>query len=421
MTNGDLKSKLGNITHQNLPLAMFLEYPELGFNAYSGTPSGIKSNAVIISQLGLGTVRFDDYVPPEGGGGGGSMVDYSYRTDTDVITAVTVYNNSSDDINPDENAKVTFNINGNTHRVPFVTPPYEETLVWVKWHTPSAPERVTISVSTTDGSLSDSSIVCNIGTLEEFTPPDPAVHDEPPTKSWSVPSLPSSSKKTSLSWGEWQPWWKEKWVWEEDWDWVSTGHDDTCLPDCTTDHGEWEDNGEYVDKGNWEYDWKSYNASLSCDTVVIPAKEVPTAKWQAGYNCYEIKSGYGINARVEPHVYSNAPSRDTTSAQNCVAVFPEFGYEDYNRVLTTTTHEGKRKFTFTENKYSFKGSNSHYTPIWYPDNKRYEPYFHLFDVWTPAGQLYTYDSAYVRINGDVLDDWNISPVDKFDGENAKYN
>jgi len=77
------------------------------------------------------------------------------------------------------------------YRVPFATPPFEKTLVWVKWNTPTAPT-TTISANTTYGRLCDNSIVCSIGTLEEITPPDPTVYDEPPRKSWYVPSLSTS-------------------------------------------------------------------------------------------------------------------------------------------------------------------------------------------------------------------------------------
>ena len=58
ITSGNLKKKLGSITHQNLPLAMFLEKPDLGYPAWKGATTGLRANSDIISSLGFGTVRF---------------------------------------------------------------------------------------------------------------------------------------------------------------------------------------------------------------------------------------------------------------------------------------------------------------------------------------------------------------------------
>jgi hypothetical protein len=61
--NGDLRSKMVSLTHQNLPLAMFLERSDLGFPAWNGSSSGRQSNATILTYLGLGIVSYKD-VPP---------------------------------------------------------------------------------------------------------------------------------------------------------------------------------------------------------------------------------------------------------------------------------------------------------------------------------------------------------------------
>jgi len=45
---GGLRSKMGSLPHQNLPLAMFLETPDLGYTAWSGSRTSSASNMNII-------------------------------------------------------------------------------------------------------------------------------------------------------------------------------------------------------------------------------------------------------------------------------------------------------------------------------------------------------------------------------------
>lgn len=44
---------MASLTHQNLPLALYLEYSDLGFPVWSGGASGRQSNTDIINALGL--------------------------------------------------------------------------------------------------------------------------------------------------------------------------------------------------------------------------------------------------------------------------------------------------------------------------------------------------------------------------------
>ncbi|MEG0853599.1 MAG: hypothetical protein RSF82_06985 [Angelakisella sp.] len=406
--DGEVKSKLGYATHQNLPLAMFLETSDLGYPAWSGPRTGIRTDSQIISSLGLGTVRFKEGgVIPELPQDPATPT-YDYRTDTDVITTIVVRNSSDEDINPDDNAEVIFDIGGTRYRKPFVTPPNEDTPIWIRWHTPETPQTITISVSSSHGSVIDPSVVCRVATLTENTPPDPRPSDKAPY-GYTVPMRPNGTGKTSLSWGEWIPRWRADWVWVEDMEWVDGSHNSGCSPDCDSSHGEWEDNGSYEDKGWWEYDWRSYSASLSVTTKIEPAPEVPTAKLLST-GVWDMKSGYGIQTKVVSSVSTTGKSSDVTVAQNAVSYFPEFNYEEYFRVLNCTKSGFQSNFAFAYNKYSFMGAAVHYTPLWYPDRSEYAPKITVFDVWTPGGQLYYSDSDYLNINGDCYDDWNVSPV-----------
>ena len=96
VVSGDLRYWMGSLTHQNLPLAIFLEEADLGYPAWSGSTTSKVSNEQIISSLGIGIVRFNDEVEePEV-----DEFDYEYRVDTDVITSVEVSGGQSDPDNP---------------------------------------------------------------------------------------------------------------------------------------------------------------------------------------------------------------------------------------------------------------------------------------------------------------------------------
>ena len=60
---GSLRKTMTSLTHKNLPLAMFLEYADMGFPAYTGATNKTCSNDTIITYLGMGIVWFTD--PPE--------------------------------------------------------------------------------------------------------------------------------------------------------------------------------------------------------------------------------------------------------------------------------------------------------------------------------------------------------------------
>ena len=51
MSGGTLRSKMPSLTHQNLPLSIFLETPDLGYPAWGGTTSGKVSDSDIASML----------------------------------------------------------------------------------------------------------------------------------------------------------------------------------------------------------------------------------------------------------------------------------------------------------------------------------------------------------------------------------
>lgn len=391
---GGLRSKMASLSHQNLPLAMFLERPDLGFPAYSGSTSSRQSNDTIIAYLGMGIISYTD-VPeldpdPE-------QADVEYRVNTEVVTSVTL--NTSKEINPDSTATVTFQVLGRTYTMSnIVIPEGESQLVWFKWTTPATEQTVSITVSTNKGYLSENLITAKIVDLDKNPPPDPKANDR--NDSFRTPSLSSNTQKTSASWSVWWARWHEFWVWVPDWDWCD--HSYTDSNGNSVSDGHWVDNGEWVDKGWYDFFTNNYTASLTATSTITPDGKVPTA------NGKTMKSGYGVNNKVSATFSSSAPTSHVSGAQTAVSYFPEFGYNTYWRLLDLTVRGYSSQLEFKKNNYSTYIQRSHFSPVWYP-NGTYRVYTYLLDAWTPAGMLSMNLNDYVTIQGSVFDDWHIAP------------
>ena len=389
-SGGNLRRKMPSLTHQNLPLSIFLEAPDLGYPAWGGTTSGKVSDDEILSALGIGIVSYRD-IPEEEL----QAPDYTYRVDTDVITSITL--TSSAEVNPDDPASVTFHINGSNYTVnDIVMPAGGSQVVWAKWHTPMEPTTLTIQVSVDGASTAKTSFIAKIISLEENLPPDPLATDTNPH--FSLPSLPSNPQKTSASWSVWSARWHANWEWESDWQWEGGSHGSGCPADCTSSHGHWVDNGEWVDNGWYDFTSTAYSASLTGSMEIHPDDIVPTAQ---GDN---MKSGYGIKENATAVFSSNAPSSHHAPAQTAVSYFPEFGYDLYWRLLSCSGGN-TAAFAFKPNEYSTYGRNVHFTPVWYPDGTAYTVYTYIIDAWTPSGMLSVNVNDAVQIQGSLFDDW----------------
>lgn len=370
--NGDLRYKMGSMSHQNLPLAIFLETTELGFSAWSGAKSGRQANSDIINYLGIGIVHFKDL--PEGEL---EAPDVEYRVDTDVITAVTLH--TSRDLTPDNPASVTFRILGRSYRVNnVVIPGGDSQVVWVKWHTPMEPQKVIIDVSVSGAYAAQDTLVANIVDLDDNIPPDPQATDTNPR--YTVPALPSNPQKTTANWGVWSCYWVPVWEW------------------C--DHGE--SGGHWVDNGYWAFEYTGYSASLTGSMKLLPDDTVPTAEGK------HMKSGYGVKAEVTAVLSTDAPSSHYTYTQTALSTFPEFGYETYSRLLQRTSGGRSAKFQFKPNEFSTYNRPVHFSPVWFPDRTEYAIYTQVWDTWTPDGMLSINVSDAVSIDGSLFDDWYTS-------------
>ena len=373
-TGGALRRTMTSLTHKNLPLAMYLEYSDLGFAAYSGPTNKTCSNDTIIAYLGIGIVRFEEQPPeqPEP-----TDYDYEYRVDTDVITPVTLYAGS--EINPDGPATVTFTIKGSTYRMNnIVIPEGDSQLAWVKWHTPSEPQDITITVRTNRGTLSQTTIKAKVVDLSGNDPPDPKATDT--AGSWRPSSVPSREEKSYAAWSVWWAQWHPYWVWH------STGDDD----------------GYWVDEGWYDFFRDNYSASMTATTRIEPDEKVPTA---AGNT---MKSGYGVSNTVTATVSTSAPMSHYTYGQTAVSYFPEFHYTTYWRLLDRLSSGKTARFQFGENIYSTYKQRVHFSPVWFPDGS-YTVNTHVMDIWTPAGMLCANLTDSVTISGSLYDDWHIAP------------
>ena len=373
-TGGALRRTMTSLTHKNLPLAMYLEYSDLGFAAYSGPANKTCSNDTIIAYLGMGIVRFEEQPPeqPEP-----TDYDYEYRVDTDVITPVTLYAGS--EINPDGPATVTFTIKGSTYRMNnIVIPEGDSQLAWVKWHTPSEPQDITITVRTNRGTLSQTTIKAKVVDLSGNDPPDPKATDT--AGSWRPSSVPSREEKSYAAWSVWWAQWHPYWVWH------STGDDD----------------GYWVDEGWYDFFRDNYSASMTATTRIEPDEKVPTA---AGNT---MKSGYGVSNTVTATVSTSAPMSHYTYGQTAVSYFPEFNYTTYWRLLDRLSSGRTARFQFAENIYSTYKQRVHFSPVWFPDGS-YTVNTHVMDIWTPAGMLCANLTDSVTISGSLYDDWHIAP------------
>lgn len=401
--SGGLRNKMGTLTHRNLPLALFLETPDLGYPAWNGSRSTNASNRDIISSLGIGIVRFAEIAEqPEPG-----EFDYEYRVDTDVITSVEVSGGQSD---PDNPVSVEFIIQGTTYTVSNVYyPEGDSQLAWVKWHTPSEPCVCTIRVNTRGGGSAQSAITANITDLDSNDPPNPVADDR--NDSFRLSPVPVNAEVTTASWGIWSPWWQENWVWVPVWEkcwhssWVDTSYtnaDGNRVSDgYWNDWYHWVDNGYWEDQGWWEFDYNSYSASLTATMEITPDDLSPSA------TAVTLKSGYGIQEEVTARVTTDQSSA-VTAAQNAVTYFPEFGYRDYWRLLDCTVSGKRSTMTFKDNPYSTYNRPTHFTPIWYPDGS-YTAYTWLLDCWTPAGMLSMNLTDSLTVSGNLWEEWHIAP------------
>ncbi|WOO35781.1 hypothetical protein R2R35_18545 [Anaerocolumna sp. AGMB13020] len=405
-TGGQLRAKFVSFSHKNLPLSIFLKKKELGVKRWTGSKKDRVNNGQILEYLGIGILSFE----PEGtevdvGGG-----NYQYRPNTDVITSVDVsvenigYGATSD--NP-----ITVQFSGDliptTTVTGIVIPAGGSRPVWFKWRTPYVKElkNSKIYVNITEGSSTTSSAVIDI-TVKPIVEKEPAnpTADDKRKSTWSDDTLPAFPKilelknfsvpNKSTSWHTYTCTKRSVWTGDYETDWEGNYILDAWgskIPIYTT---------------VYDFTTNNYSASLISTTASIK----PDSKTKVtNTNDYYIKSGYGIELKVNSSISGNS---DVTGIQNAVVYFPEFKYGTYRRIGKLPGAGLNGVIEFPVNMYSLHKSRVHFLPIWFPD-KEYKVYIETLDAWTPGGMLCDYTTASINVKGSMWDDFHISVLPNY--------
>lgn len=335
----------------------------------------------------------------------------------------------------------------------------EETMGWIKWHTPSREQSVIITLESRrdtlllldeDGNQCDKlTINADIAKVKEATPPDPLVSDTKPSwqKVYSQSSVQerisgyvSGDSVQELSWYTWSigagwsqdsdydrrrvkiiiggmtdpssqtPYWGAE-TENQDVTLYKWGVDNRYYPSETASKtiGSFHTGAVYISTSDIQLEKVTYSASMSAEAAISPSDYCKTATYSESSGKYTMKSGYGIQISVDAHL--SGDTQYCTGSQTANVLFPEFNYNRhsttlYNRLL----EKSGGSFVFRRNKYSTYNDRVHFTPIWFPDRKNYTVYVEVFDVWCPAGQLSVRLTDQIFINGNVYDDWHIAPT-----------
>lgn len=410
-TGGELRTKFVSFTHKNLPLAIFLQKKDLGVNRWTGSKYNRVTNGDILKYLGIGVLSFTDI----DNAALDNSVDldigtaaYTYRPNTDVITSVEVSAGSGGwGATSDNPITVTFSgdLIPTTQVSGIVIPAGGSRLVWFKWRTPPVTVKTTayINVNVSGVGSAAGTIKVTINPIQEKEPPNPTADDKRPF-GWSnvyLPSIPAfpkigalssfSSPRKSLSW--------HTYICTKRYVFTGSYYTDA-------EGNELEDsNGNPIPIYETVYDFSTnyYTAALvSTNAAIWPDSNT----FITNKSTSEVKSGYGVELRINSSVTSTGGTGAITGIQTAVTYFPEYSYANYRRISKLP---GASLFSAMElpiNLYSIKGSRVHFLPIWYPD-KEYKVYIETLDAWTPAGMLCDYTTASIQVKGSMWDDWNI--------------
>ena len=335
----------------------------------------------------------------------------------------------------------------------------EETMGWIKWHTPSREQSVIITLESKrdtllllneDGNQCDKlTINADIAKVKESTPPDPLVSDTKP--SWQriysqssvqerISGYVSGDSVQELSWYTWSigagwsqdsdydrrrvkiitggmtdpssqtPYWGAE-TENQDVTLYTWGVDNRYYPSATATRtiGSFYAGAVYISTSDIQLEKVTYSVSMSAEAAISPSDHCKTAAYSESSGKYTMKSGYGIQISVDTHL--SGDTQYCTGSQIANVLFPEFNYNRhsttlYNRLL----EKSGGSFVFKKNKYSTYNDRVHFTPIWFPDRKNYTVYVEVCDVWCPAGQLSVRLTDQIFIKGNVYDDWHIAPV-----------
>jgi hypothetical protein len=286
-------------------------------------------------------------------------------------------------------------------------PAGDEQRIWVKWKTPSTPQKMTATVTASQGYFFDrrdvnlvshyaSSVVAEItihSNVNDSEPPDPTLDDTAETMQYSAVGV-SRARGGIIGIGRRSRTWH---VW-----------------DCNLVSN----NGQY----GFQFNKINYTAEIDTSYIRIkPDTQNPTAYTRN--NKTFMKSGYGINVEVEPRIrvtiehertgvtstntyYSPASTSFAATPQYLFAHFHEFSYSGKSRQLEKVNN----KFVFKPNRFSTYNNRVHYSPWWLPDGTEYDILVNSEYGYAPTGRLSLYEVSdnSIVVEGTLFDDWAIS-------------
>ena len=262
----------------------------------------------------------------------------------------------------------------------------EETMGWIKWHTPSREQSVVITLESKrdtlllldeDGNQCDKlTINADIAKVKESTPPDPLVSDTKPSwqKVYSQSSVQerisgyvSGDSVQELSWYTWSigagwsqdsdydrrrvkiitggmtdpssqtPYWGAE-TENQDVTLYKWGVDNRYYPSETASKtiGSFYTGAVYISTSDIQLEKVTYSVSMSAEAAISPSDYCKTAAYSESSGKYTMKSGYGIQISVDAHL--SGDTQYCTGSQTASVLFPEFNYNRhsttlYNRLL----------------------------------------------------------------------------------------
>jgi len=358
MKGGDVRNKLGPLTHKNLPLSVFLEDSEFIGNPaqidpWTGSRTATVTDDNIINYLGIGFIHYVEQEKTTG------EALFSYPTDTWVVTPFRLCNlipaagswANGKNITSKNPASAVITVKGTPYNISNIyIPSGSEQLVWMKWKTPSTPQELPIIATATKGlfyneqntGVSDRYVNIVNATVKiydnemEKVPPDPTLNDTPSSIGYTESgvnggknTLLSSSNSTN-SWYVWDCWFELEKVYTKTYTATDrqpsypTGNDYNEVTGIYTEREVVDtssrsyrvqvssDPVRYVSHTDYsvtvefkEYKYRygkiSYTAEVKNSYVTIkPDAHCPTA-YTKFYETY-MKSGYGINVELETYI-----------------------------------------------------------------------------------------------------------------------
>lgn len=159
------------------------------------------------------------------------------------------------------------------------------------------------------------------------------------------------------------------------------------------------ENGRYVTKTYW--------AKLTTLFDISPDGRIAQSD-----NFDTMESGFGISVSCATTLTTNYDHPEKLIGVQMVWVrYPESAYgqisewqnvNDSMEAKTGQTGETLITWQYEVNPYSVTESRLHYTPLWFPDGS-YNALAQSFYAWSPAGQLFGFETDSVTIFGDMYD------------------